>query len=83
MPSRSQLPGELKRKKFINALERLGFEISTKGGSGDYMKVTWLPTQKMVTVQRHVRKDVLYYLLKEIEVITNREITWEDIKKKL
>jgi len=31
MPSRSQLHGNLKRKKFIKALEKLGFEISTKG----------------------------------------------------
>lgn len=83
MSSRSQLPGELKRRKFTNALKRLGFEISTKGGSGDYMKVTWPLTQKMVTVQRYVRKDVLYYLLKEIKIITNGKITWEDIKKEL
>ncbi len=83
MPSRSQLPGEIKRKKFTKALERLGFEISTKGGNGDYMKATWLPTQKVITIQRHVRKDVLYYLLKEIKGITDGQITWEDIKEKL
>jgi len=83
MPSRSQLPGELKRGKFTNALKRLGFEISVKGGGGDYVKVTWPPTQKMITVQRNVRKDVLYYLLKEIENITNGQITWENIKKEL
>ncbi|MEA2113551.1 MAG: hypothetical protein U9P63_02750 [Patescibacteria group bacterium] len=35
MPSRSQLPSELKRKKFTNALERLGFEIITNG------EITW------------------------------------------
>ncbi len=83
MPSHSQLPGEIKRKKLIKALKRLGFEISTKGGSGDYIKITWPPTQKIVTIQRYVRKDVLYYLLKQIKEITNGQITWKDIKKEL
>ncbi len=32
MPSRSQLPGNIKRKKFINALVRCGFEIDVSGG---------------------------------------------------
>jgi len=83
MPSRSQLPGEIKRKKFTKALERLGFKTNTKGGNGDYVKATWPPTQKVITIQRHIRKDVLYYLLKEIKEITNGQITWENIKEKL
>jgi len=83
MPSRSQLPGEIKRKRFTRALERLGFETSTKGSNGDYVKVTWPQTQKVITVQRYVRKDVLYYLLKEIKEMTNGKITWKDIKEKL
>lgn len=81
MPSRSELPGELPRQKFLNALHRLSFDINVVGGKGDHFKVTWPPTQKSVTVIGDLRKDVLYYLLKEIEKISN--ITWEDIKGKL
>jgi len=77
------LPGNISRKKFIKVLRRLGFEIKNKGGGGDYKKVIWPLTQKMVTIPRKLRKDVLYYLLKEIEGITNRQVTWEDIKRKL
>ena len=32
MPSLSELPGEIKRKKFIRALQRLGFVIDKIGG---------------------------------------------------
>lgn len=40
MPSRSELPGDLARKKLLTALIRLGFEINTVGGKGsckDYL----------------------------------------------
>ena len=81
MPSRSQLPGEIKRKKFIKALVRLGFEISESGGDGSHYKATWPQTQKSITIQSDLRKDVLYYLLKEIE--KHSGITWKDISEKL
>lgn len=81
MPSRSQLPGEIKRKKFIKSLRRLGFEISESGGDGSHYKVTWPATQKSLTIQSDLRKDVLYYALKEIEKCSG--IRWEDIKKNL
>jgi len=38
MPSLSELPGEIKRKKFIKALLRLGFIIDTRGGDGSHYK---------------------------------------------
>lgn len=81
MPSRSELPGEIKRKKFIKALDRLGFVIDTKGGDGSHFKATWPPTQKSITIQSELRKDVLCYLLKEIEKCSG--VTWDDIKKEL
>jgi len=81
MPSLSELPGEIKRKKFIKALVRLGFVIDSKGGDGSHFKVVWPNTQKSITIQSKIRKDVLYYILKEIEECSN--VTWEDIKKKL
>jgi len=80
MPSLSNLPGEIKRKKFIRALKRLGFIINETGGDGSHYKATW-KTQKSITIQSKLRKDVLCYLLKEIEQISN--ITWGDIKKEL
>lgn len=83
MPSRSELPGEIPREKFLRALTRLGFEIDRVGGKGDHTKIVWPLTQKSLTVIGDVRKDVLYYLLKEIEIITHSKITWEDIKKEL
>lgn len=81
MPSLSELPGEIKRKKFIRALQRLGFIIDKVGGDGSHYKALWLVNQKTITIQSKLRKDVLYYLLKEIERCTN--IRWEDIKKEL
>jgi len=36
MPSLSELPGEIKRKKFIRALQRLGFVIDKTGGDGSH-----------------------------------------------
>lgn len=81
MPPLSQLPSDLKRIKFINALKRLGFLIDKTGGAGSHFKIIWPATQKSVTVQQELRKDVLNYLLKEIEQISG--ITWEQIKEKL
>ena len=81
MPSLSELPGEIKRKKFIRALKRLGFNIDKTGGDGSHYKATWSKTQKSITIQSKLRKDVLYYLLKEIEEYTG--VTWEDIKNEL
>ncbi len=81
MPSRSDLPGKLSRKKFLNALHRLGFEINTIGGKGNHIKVIWPPTQKSITVTSDLRKDVLFYLLKEIEEISGAD--WDQIKKEL
>ena len=81
MPSRSQLPGNLNRKKFLRALSRCGFEIDMSGGDGSHCKATWPQTQKSVTIQKDLRKDVLYYLLKDIEKYS--DITWDDINKNL
>jgi len=81
MPSLSELPGEIKRRKFIRALAHLGFIIDKTGGAGSHYKVTWPHTQKSVTLQAELRKDVLYYILKEIEQYSG--VTWEDIKKEL
>ncbi|MFA6526596.1 MAG: type II toxin-antitoxin system HicA family toxin [Candidatus Buchananbacteria bacterium] len=81
MPSLSELPGSLNRKKFIKALRRLGFEIDTSGGSGSHIKVECPKNGKVVSVPSDLRKDVLKYVLKELENYSG--ITWEDIKKEL
>ena len=71
----------MNRKKFIRALIRRGFLIDERGGDGSHYKATWPKTQKSVTIQSDLRKDVLYYLLKEIEHCSG--ITWDDIRKEL
>ena len=81
MPSLSQLPGEIKRKKLAKALERLGFIIDEKGGDGSHIKALWPKTQKSVTIPQNISKYTLFYLLKEIE--TASDITWNEIQKKL
>jgi hypothetical protein len=81
MPSRSELPGNLHCHKFLNALRRLGFTINKVGGKGDHVKIEWPKTHKSVSVDTDLRKDVLYYLLKEIETVSG--VTWEQIKEKL
>ena len=81
MPSLSELPGEIKRKKFTKALERLGFIIDATGGAGSHYKVTWPRTQKSITIQQKLPKQVLLYVLKEIEAYSG--ITWDDIRKEL
>lgn len=81
MPSLNELPGNLNRKKLAKALKRLGFSISTKGGKGSHIKLTYT-NQKTITIpSSDLNKNVLCYLLKEIEEIT--EITWDEIKKEL
>jgi len=80
MPSRSQLPGNIDRKKFFKSLERLGFIVNTQGGKGSHIKLIW-KNHKSTTVHQDLRKDVLYYLLKEIETLSG--ITWDDIRKNL
>lgn len=77
----NDLPGEIKRKKFIRALVRLGFVINKSGGAGSHYKIIWPTNQKSITIQSRLRKDVLRYILKEIERYTG--VTWEDISKKL
>ena len=81
MPSLSELPGSLSRKKFIKALKRLGFRIDITGGDGSHIKVECPKNGKVVTIQQDLRKDVLKYVLKEIENYSG--VTWDDIKKEL
>ncbi len=81
MPSLSELPGEIKRRKFTKALKRLGFIIDKKGGDGSHYKIIWPANDKSVTVPVKIRKDVLFYVIKEIEEISN--VNWQDIKKEL
>lgn len=81
MPPLSELPGEIKRKKFIKALQRLGFRIDIKGGDGSHYKATWPKTQKSITIPSKLRKEVLFYLLKEIEDYS--DIKWDKIKEEL
>jgi len=51
MPSLSELPGDIKRKKFAKALERLGFVINRTGGKGDHYKAIWSKNGKAVVIQ--------------------------------
>ncbi len=81
MPSLSQLPGEIKRKKLTKALVRLGFIIDEKGGDGSHYKALWPRTQKSVTIPQNISKYTLYYLLKEIEAASG--VTWDNIKDEL
>ena len=67
----------------MRALVRLGFDINESGGDGSHYKVTWPKTQKAFTVQAKLPKQVLKYLIKEIESITGGVITWEKIKENL
>lgn len=81
MPSFSHLPGEIKRKKFIKALLRLGFIINKTGGEGSHYKAVWPKREKTIIIPSKLRKDVLYYVLKEIEEYAG--LTWDDIAKEL
>ena len=81
MPSRSELPGFLPRKKLIKALQKVGFEINAVGGKGSHVKIIWPSTQKSITIPAGLEKHALHYVLKEIETYSG--ITWEEIKKEL
>jgi predicted RNA binding protein YcfA (HicA-like mRNA interferase family) len=81
MPSLSELPGEIRYSRFIGALMRCGFEVNTSGGKGSHCKVTWPPTQKAVTIKRKITKNILKYLLDEIETVSG--VTWNQIKGQL
>lgn len=81
MPSRSELPGNLDRKKLAKALMRLGFDISKKGGKGSHWKATFINTQKCIIVPSDLSREVLYYLLKEVE--SGSGVTWDEIKVNL
>jgi len=81
MPSLSDLPGEIKRKKFIKALTRLGFLINKWGGDGSHYKAIWPKNEKSITIPSKLPKQVLDYVLKEIENYSG--INWEDIGKEL
>ena len=81
MPPHSELPGELKRKKFTKALRRLGFSIDERGGDNSHYKATWPPTQKSITIPYKLPKEVLSYVLKEIERYSG--MTWDDIRREL
>ncbi len=81
MPSLSQLPGEIKRKKLTKAIARLGFIIDEKGGDGSHYKALWSKNQKSITLPYNINKYTLYYLLKEIESVSG--ITWDEIKNQL
>lgn len=81
MPQQSRLPSEISRRKFTKALKRLGFILDKKGGKGSHYKVIWSQTGKSITLPKKLYKNVLRYVLKEIEVVTG--ITWQEIKEKL
>ena len=81
MPSLSILPSKVNRNKLTKALSCLGFEISKEGGKGSHYKATYVSNQKSVTIPSDLRKQVLYYLLKEIENQTG--VTWNDILEHL
>jgi predicted RNA binding protein YcfA (HicA-like mRNA interferase family) len=81
MSSPNDLPGEIKRKKFIKALERCGFVIDKVGGNGSHYKAIWPRNNKSITIQQDLPKPVLRYILKEIDACTG--ITWNEIKAHL
>lgn len=81
MPSRSELPGYLPRRKLIKALGKLGFEVNQTGGKGSHIKVIWPRNQKSVTIPAGLENHALHYVLKELEKYS--DITWEEIKKEL
>jgi len=79
MPSLSDLPGNIKTKHIIKALQRLGFIINKKGGKGSHIKITWPATQKSLTIPKDCNKNVQLYIIKE--AIEYSHLSWEDIKK--
>ncbi len=83
MPSLSELPSDIKRPKLIRALSRVGFDISTRGGNGTHYKATWPVTQKAFSIPIRLDKQTLYYLLKEIQIVTGGQVDWDTIKNNL
>ena len=63
MPSHSELPGEIKRSKFLKICKRLGFVIDKKGGDGSHFEVVWPKNNKMVTVPENLPKQTLKYII--------------------
>jgi len=84
MPPLSSLPGHIRYNKFLKALSRLGFVIDKSGGDGSHVLAEY-KNHKSITIPYYPKlpKEVLYYLLKEIENITKEEVTWELINKEL
>ncbi len=84
MPPLSELPGDVPRDRFLRALRRVGFTIDVSGGNGDHVMATWPTTNKSLAVpHRMIPKQVLKYLLKEIEAVTLSRVSWEVIRKEL
>ena len=81
MPTLNDIPGEIKRKKFIKALKRLGFVINKKGGNGSHYKIRWPQTEKSITIPQKLNKNVIYYIVKEIENCSG--LNWDNIKDEL
>jgi predicted RNA binding protein YcfA (HicA-like mRNA interferase family) len=81
MPSRSELPGLIKKKKFIKALERCGFTIGKKGEKGGHFKAIYKNEKSITLPSSDLEKYQSYYIIKEIEAI--RDITWKDISRNL
>jgi predicted RNA binding protein YcfA (HicA-like mRNA interferase family) len=81
MPSSNDIPGEIKRSKFIKALKRVGFVVNTVGGNGSHYKATWPRNNKSVTIPQNLPKQTLRYVLKELEEYSG--IAWEQISKEL
>ena len=81
MPSRSELPSLIKKRKFIKALEKNGFVISKKGGKGGHFKAIYKNEKTIILPSSDLRKDQLYYIIKSIENIS--DITWKNLKRYL
>jgi len=81
MPSRSELSGLIKKRKFIKALEKNGFVISKKGGKGGHFKAIYKNEKTITLPSSDLRKDQLYYIIKSIENIS--DITWKNLKRYL
>jgi predicted RNA binding protein YcfA (HicA-like mRNA interferase family) len=84
MPPLSDLPGSVSREALLRALARLGFSVDKSGGKGDHYKVEWPSTRKCLTLPHKViPKQVLKYIIKEIEEVSMNAITWENIRNEL
>lgn len=78
MSSHNSLPSDIKRKRLTKALERLGFSIDQTGGDGSHYKAIW-KNEKFVVIPYNIHKQTLWYLLKEIQMISG--LTCDDISK--